>query len=72
MNEIKRIDDILEEYIKALEFGVADLNNATEGAPKDYYAAIERHHKLTAAVMDGVDASIRISSKISAQVRDWN
>lgn len=65
MNKIKRIDDILEEYIKALEFGVADLNNATEGSPKDYYAAIERHHKLAAAVMDGVDASMRISYKIS-------
>lgn len=72
MNEIKRIDDILEEYIKALEFGVADLNNATEESLKDYYAAIERHHKLTAAVRDGVDASMRISSKISPQVRDWN
>jgi hypothetical protein len=70
MNKTKRIDDILEEYVKALEFGVADLNNATEGAPKDYYAAIERHHKLTAAVKDGVDASLQISYEISPQVED--
>jgi hypothetical protein len=61
MNTTKRIDDLLEEYIKALEFGLADLNYATEGQPKDYYAAIERHHKLAAAVKDGVDAITQIA-----------
>lgn len=56
----QRIEDLFDEYLKALEFGVADLNNATEEDAKTYYAAIERHVKLTAAVKDGVNAITQI------------
>jgi hypothetical protein len=52
-----------EEYAQALRFGIADLNASTEESdPRTYFAAIERHEKLTRAIRDGLEA-IRLLSE---------
>lgn len=52
----KRIDALNDEYTKALEFGVADLNQAVKsGNVSEYFHAIERHEKLSKAVEQGLN-----------------
>jgi hypothetical protein len=57
MNNTKqRITALSEAYLKALEFGVADLNQSVAAQdPTAYYNSIVRHEKLAKAVSDGMN-----------------
>ena len=56
----KRLIKLREEYLKALEFGIADLNQAAGEGPSEYFHAIERHEKLTHAVQSGINSSYHL------------
>lgn len=71
MNQEKRIADLREAYLKALEFGAADLNQSVrENDPTAYYNAIVRHEKLTKGVIDGLGALFSIENDPPPHIRN--
>lgn len=53
----KDLKELLVEYTKALQFGVADLNQSVrEHDDTLYFKAIERHQKLAQGVNDAVNS----------------
>lgn len=53
----KDLKDLLNEYTKALQFGIADVNQSVEEQDDTiYFKAIERHQKLASGVRDAIDA----------------
>jgi hypothetical protein len=56
--------DVRTAYAQALRFGIADLNESVkEHDPLAYFRAIERHHKLTAAIRDGLESAKLLDGK---------
>jgi len=55
----KEIKKLTADYLAALQFGLADLVACHDPrcAPSDYFAAIVRHEKLTAAIRNGLEAA---------------
>ena len=58
-----RLKKLREEYLKALEFGIADLNQAAAEGPSEYFHAIERHEKLTKAVEVGLSSAYSLNEQ---------
>lgn len=51
-----QIDNILVSYLAALEDSMADLNEAYNKSPTDYFNALQRHKVLAESCLHTTDA----------------